>query len=214
MTVWNETLPTMASLVSEFPSTLTNQMEAFRQGVEQTFYWTQSSGASAGEPILSSASTTPGAARAFFAPASSVSSSKDGRLFLASDTTTLYAVPSGGSVRLFNNRTILGDSLLAQAVVFGLPSFESIKPNSAWLVQSGTSGQFASTATIKLTFPIAYAAAPRVMLCPIVSSATNSGVLLSLTSITGSSMSVRPAQVGPVTSWGFMWRSAGTVAVS
>lgn len=213
MTAWNETLPTMDSLVSEFPSTLTNQMEAFRQGIEQTFFWTQNSGASAGEPLTSSASTMPGAARAFFAPVSQVSASKDGRLFVASDTTALYAVPSGNSVRLFNNRTILGDSLSIQTSAFGLPSFESVKPNCAWLIQSGSTGQFVSTATIKLTFPTAYATAPRIMLCPIVSSATNNGVLLSLTSITGSSMSVRPAQVGPVTSWGFMWRSAGTVTI-
>lgn len=214
MTVWNESLPEMNSLLSEFPSTLTNQMEAFRQGIEQTFFWTQGSGASAGEPTSSSASTTPGAARAFFAPASQLSASKDGRLFLASDTSALYAVPSGGSVRLFNNRALVGDSLSIQTVAFGLPSFESIKPNATWVVQSGTTGQFASAATIKLTFPLPYVTPPRVMLCAIFSSATNNGTQLSLTSITGSSMSIRPAQFGPVGSWGFAWRSAGTMVIS
>lgn len=215
MTAWNETQPTLQSLVKELPSTLTNQMEAFRQGIEQTFLWTQSSGASAGEPLHSSASTKPGAARAFFGPASQVSASKDGRLFVTSDTSRLYAVPSGGSVLLNSNRAVLGDSASYVTNASALSVLEGLKASTRWFVQSGsTNPPFVSTATIKITFPVPYTVAPRVMVMPLLSSATNNGVMLSITSLTGSSMSVRPGQQGPVTSWGFLWRSAGTIAVT
>lgn len=211
MTAWSEALPGMNSLLSEFPSVITHQMEAFREGIEKHFLWTQNSGTSAGEPAYSSASTTPGAARAFFAPASAVSASKNGRLFIASDTHALYAVPSDGSVRIFSPKVIIGDCGSHQSVVFGLPSFESMAPSTSWVVQSGSTFTFSSTATIRIAFPATYLTPPRVMLCALISDASNNGVLLSVTSITGSSMSVRPAQLGAVTSWGVMWRSAGTI---
>src|SRR5437867_3933422 len=132
MANWNEAKPSGGDLLSDFPSEMTTQAVAFRQGIEQLVYWTQSSGVSAGVPAYG-AVTPPGGFRAFFAPESSLSTALSttkplsGRLFVASDTSRLYGFTSTGTLALGGKNSI----------VFVGPALATIPTNTRVLVQIG-----------------------------------------------------------------------------
>lgn len=157
MAIWHETKPIGSDPLSEFPSVMTDQAIAFRQAVEKHSFWTDSSGVSAGIPRLSDGSAGPGSARAFFAPASSLSTAVSatkalsGRLFVTSDTHRLYGFAS-------NATTLLGSR---EAIVYFGPSQATISSGSRVLVQmSSTSVVINSPTTI--AFPTAFNATPTV----------------------------------------------------
>src|SRR5213080_1767111 len=149
MTNWNEAKPESTDLIAEFPSVVTQQLVAFREGMEKHFFWTVSSGLSAGEPALSSASTWPGSARAFFGTQSQVSASKSGRLMLTSDTSRLYAVGTGAPSLLGSRTAIVEDANYTRSDLTA--SLATITEGTRWFVQSGTKTGAGTSGSV--TFP-------------------------------------------------------------
>lgn len=161
---WRDNKPSGTDPLSEYPSVLTNQKAAFRAAIEKHLFWTDSSGASAGIPRLSDGSFGPGAARAFYGPASQVSAvSVNVKLMLTSDTSRFYVLGSGTSV-------LLGGK---NAIVSGAPNSPTITAGCRVLVQSSYVTNVTTAATSVATYPVAYAVAPIIMLTAAGSVATH-----------------------------------------
>lgn len=158
---WNPTKPESTDLLREFPSTMTAQAVSFRQAMEQHFFWTASSGASAGQPLLSDGSPGPGVARAFFDVTSNVSAAPGGKLYITSDgTLRLFGLtPSAVSQPLLGSR----QALIAYSSGVSAPtSAQTIKAGTRMLIQvgsdSGKSVNSISVQTFSVTFPTPYTA--------------------------------------------------------
>lgn len=212
---WEETKPSSGDPLSEFPSMLTKHMEDFRVGIEKAFLWTQSSGLSAGEPLYSSGSTKGGAARAFYGPQSDVSAAKDGALMVTSDTRRLFYVGSE-VVQLGGDNIILSDVTLMQSSVTA-SSFVTLPVNSRWVVKSGYTDSLTTTNPVSQLFGgTLYLGTPRVLVTPVVSTATLHAFRLAVTSVNSSGMSIsfyKGTGAGSAASWGYYWRSEGTITL-
>jgi len=210
MAIWNEASPSGNDLVSDFPSNMTTHAVAFRQGIEQLVYWTQSSGASAGIPAFG-ASTPPGGFRAFFAPESSLSTALSttkplaGRLFIASDTSRLYGFTSAGTVLLGGKNFI----------VFVGGSLATIPSNTRVLVQTGAFLAAQGVAN-SVVFPTAYSTSTPVVQLQVMSSSTTYLGVASMNTpqITKSGFTLWTAMAfGSSSSLTVLWRSTGTVTL-
>ena len=202
-TLWNELKPDANDPLSEFPSTLTRQVLAFREGIEKHFFWTESSGASAGQPRFSSLTTMPGSARAFYGPASHVSAAKDGTLMVTSDTSRLFATPSAGSLLLGSRFVIIADGTSAA----------TIASNTRWHVQSGTTSGRSPATDYHVAFASAYSGVP-IVEGTLVATTDLSGIgSLAIQTIDASGFTFRVTQYGSSTSFGLLWRSEGTVVL-
>lgn len=209
MATWRETKPTNTDPLDEFPSLLTGQAVAFRQAIEKHSYWTDASGASAGIPRLSDGSPGPGSARAFYAPASSLSTALSatkalaGRLFVTSDTHRLYAYTSTATLQLG------AENLIAY---YGA-SYATITAGTRILTQSSNTS-IPINSRVTVAFPTPYAVTPTLQVTAgstlttdlfhasvFASTATN--VTLVVNRVFGSSATT-------CTVW---WRSHGTVAL-
>lgn len=205
-TNWNENKPEGSDLLSEFPSVATQNAIAFRLGIEQHSFWTDSSGASAGVPRLSVGSFGPGAARAFFDIASNVSSvlsttkPLSGRLFVTSDTTRLYAFSDATAVPVGSPR----------ALVFLGSSGATTPSNTRILVQQGKTAVSASTSTV--AFATAYATAPALQMTAESTATTQLGLVLFLGSTT-TNFTVRSQAVFGAAPANVYWRSIGSVTL-
>ena len=204
---YRENKPASSDPLNEFPSDMTANLIALREGIEKHSFWTDSSGVSAGIPRLSDGSFGPGAARAFFDVASSASttlaSTKPlaGRLYITSDTSRLYGYASNATM-------LLGGK---NAVVY-FPSNATISAGARFLVQIGTTS--VSSQTQNVAFSSQYSVAPLVQVSPIASSAAEI-VIGQATSITTSNFSLRVLSVfgGSTGTRGVMWCSVGTVVL-
>jgi hypothetical protein len=211
--VWIESKPTNLDPLSEFPSVMTAQAIAFRTNIEKHSFWTDSSGASAGDMRLSDGSFGPGSARAFFDVESNVSSTLSatkplaGRLYITSDTSRFYAYSSGNSALLGGNNIIVWQ-----------PSAATAAAGSRVLVQVGTlSGQTAG-AVIGLSgntiaFPIAYSVTPSVQVQEF-SGGTTDLFSSAVTKSTATNFVARVSRVwGSQSTTTIVWRSIGTVVL-
>src|SRR5574341_1414210 len=124
---WQENKPTGTDLLKELPAFLRSQATTIRTFLEQHFYWTQSSGASAGVPLLSDGSAGPGSARAFYGPQSEVSAAPSGKLMVTSNTSRLFGLTSDSS-------HLLGSRLAIVRTRDGA-SVETITAGTRWLAQ-------------------------------------------------------------------------------
>jgi len=203
-----ESKPIGTDLLTELPSLLTSNAIAFRQNVEKHSYWTDSSGVSAGDMRFSDGSFGPGAARAFFDVNSNVSSQisatkpMSGRLYIASDTSRLYAYTS--------DRTLPVGG--ARAIVYRT-SAATIQSNVRVLVQVGTQTNV-TTSTQTITFPTAYSVAPNIQTTVFSNVTTDyaiAEIMGSRTTCFG--LSVTTLFGTAVSAWTVMWRSHGTVAL-
>lgn len=206
--VWHELKPAAGDPLSEFPSVMTDQAVTLRQGLEQHLFWTDSSGASAGVPRFADGTAGPGAARSFFDVESNASSQVSatkalgGRLFVASDTSRLFAYAASG-------HSVLAGSAFA---IVHATSTATIPSNTQTLVQLG-SFSMASTSTTTTAFPSAYSAAPIVQLMPMSTGTTNfwtAAVLGSTTTNFTTRLGVLFGNASPLTVY---WRSHGTVSL-
>lgn len=211
MTVWRESKPEPGDLLSDFPSVMTSNAVAFRQAVEKHSFWTDSSGASAGIPRLSDGSFGPGAARAFYANESSLSTAfvtqkaMSGRLYVARNTGNFYGFTSTATLPLGG----------ANAVVWQ-PSAATIPSNTRVLVQTGNVAAILPGAVglQPVTFATQYSVAPKVQ-ATILSLGTTDLLQAFVTSITTSGCSIGCYQIMSASnaSHTAYWRSHGTVAL-
>ena len=128
---WRENKPDPDDKLNELGEVIRSQKTEFRSALEKHFFWTDSSNASAGEPRLSDGSANAGTARAHFAAESAVSADRDGKLFLASDTTRLFGLTSGESFLLGSQRAIF-----ATARSNGTRMTSNVPPGHGWRRQS------------------------------------------------------------------------------
>ena len=104
---WVDDKPERTDLVRDLGPLVRSQKTEFRAAIEKHFFWTESSGLSAGEPNHQIGSATTGSCRAFFGTESQVSTAlSDGQLMVTSDTTRLYALTSVSSVMIGSARAI------------------------------------------------------------------------------------------------------------
>jgi len=204
---YRETKPAASDPLNEFPSDMTANIIALREGIEKHSFWTDNSGVSAGIPRLSDGSFGPGAARAFFDVASSASTTLSttkplaGRLYITSDTSRLYGYASDATM-------LLGGK---NAVVY-YPSNATITAGARFLVQIGTVS--VSSQTQNVIFTSQYSVAPTVQLSAFASAASRI-VIAQATSITTSAFSVRVLDVfgGSTQTRTIQWLSTGTVVL-
>jgi len=210
--VWDDRKPQINDPLAEFPSLMTGNAIAFRQGVEKYSFWTDSSGLSAGIPRLSAASLGPGAARAYYGNESSLSTAAsvnkplEGRFFVALDTGRLYAFsPSAATAQLGGVNHIVWQ-----------PSAATIPSNTRVLVQQGSVNAIVPGALglQPVTFPSAYSVAPTVQ-ATILSLGTTDILMAFVTSITtvGCSIGCHQLMSASAASHTAYWRSHGTAAL-
>lgn len=221
MTNWNENKPAGTDIPNAaLASLLTSNKQAFREGAEKHLFWTDSSGLSAGLPRFSSASSGPGAARAFYDVASNASSqvsatkALDGRLYIASDTKRFYGYLSSLSVPLGGvDATVWSTSTSLVA-----SSASTIQTDFKVLVQTGvTTGASAAAGGSRLTtaFPTAYAATtPFVQAVSMSTNTTNfNNCAIVASSITNFTIILTNIYGNDNSSSTILWRSHGTVAL-
>jgi len=204
---WIENKPKPNDLLAEIGALVRSQKSNFRAGIEKHYFWRESSGLSAGEPRLSDGSFGPGSARAFYAPASELSTNAtSGVLYIDSTNSRFYLLTSDTTVLLGGRQTI----------VMGGASVATIASNARTLVQSGISTGITGDSTERIDFPTPYTgSAPFVE----VQSGWSTGVLAYLTAMTAvntSGISVHIEYVGGGANPGdgaILWRSVGTVAL-
>jgi hypothetical protein len=199
-TLWDENKPAATDPLSEFPSVMTRQAIAFREGIEKHFHWTESSGASAGEPRFSSLTTMPGSARGFFGTQSQVSAARDGTVMVTSDTSRLFATPSASSVLLGTRSGII------------TYSSATIPSNTKWVVQSGSSSRCTDTTLYHISFSSAYSGTPFLEAMPLVLNST-SMCALAVQTVDSSGFSFFFTKYGSTVSFTILWRSHGTMAL-
>lgn len=149
MANWNENKPNPNDIPDEtLASLLTTQKQAFREGIEKNLFWTDSSGLSAGQPRFSHGSFGPGAGRAFFGPESQLSSNAsaikplNGRLFITSDDSHLYAFTNGHTPLLGGvHATVYSDSTSLTKT-----SMDTIPSNTRFVTLQGIGSLDAATA--------------------------------------------------------------------
>lgn len=226
---WIERKPESTDIPNaELASVITSNKYSFQSYVENKFYWTASSNASAGVPALFDGSTNPGVARAAFIPSSAISSFasasatfplKSGSLVLTSDTSNLIGIASSTASMLLG-----GIQTIAWAVS-NSPGGGTLKNpvvnNSRVLVQSGSVTTIATpspsyASTIRVAFGTAYSTnTPFVLLTPIWSSATMVVLpylgLVDTSGFTATLVSENSATASQTV--GFYWRSLGTVTL-
>ena len=201
---WQESKPASSDPVSECPSLLTTNAIAFRTSMEKHSFWTDSSGASAGIPRLSSGSFGPGAARAFYDTASNLSISSPskpyaGRLYIASDTSRWYGFTSDATIPLGSTR----------AIVYLTPTAVS---NMRVLTQLGSATVSGSLTTIAFTTTYSGPAVVQVTsLSSSVASICQPSVVTSGT--TNFSAIVRNVWAAGTVNTTVLWRSVGTVVL-
>ena len=195
---WVEDKPERSDLVRDFGPLVRSQKTEFRAAVERHFFWTESSGLSAGEPNHQVASTATGSCRAFFGTGSEVSASRDGQLMVTSDTTRLYALTSAGSV------------LLGAAAAVQLP-LTGASGNLRVLVQSAQAATNYADGTHNIAFPVEYAAAPTHLVIQPKLANNNDGAYAAISDITAGGFEFRVQNLTASTE--LWWRSAGTVAI-
>ena len=169
---WNESAPANSDNAGTADDELRSLKSNIAGGRSQSMYWPGSGGGS----TASAGQMKPGAARTFFAAQSLVSANSDGCLMVASDTSRLFAVGSGGSVFLGGSRTI-------EHVTLPLG-------NSRWVV----SGQTIPNAT-NTAFSVAFDVVPRVVFsletsaatfgAPMISTVTAGGVTIDVYRVSG-----------------------------
>jgi hypothetical protein len=218
--VWSDGFPSPSdSPDNRLASLLTTQKVAFRTAIEKHSFWTDSSLASAGIPRLSMNSFGPGSCRAYFAPASSLSTHAaadkaiTGRLFVTSDTSRLYTwmIPNASYGLLDDQYTVLVGG--KNAIVWK-PSTATITPNFRVMVQNGTSVcTVGSRNTIDL--PLGYAATAPAIQLQAMSTVTTDLVNIALIASTRTNFTVSALTVfgSTATSFSVMWRSHGTAAL-
>jgi len=204
MVTWLEKKPEPGDIPNaDLASLLTSNKQAFDGAVGKHFFWTESSGASAGIPRLSDGSFGPGSARAFFIPQSQVSSaaSRDALLAVTSNTSRLFALTSTASA-------LVGSK---NAVVSGAPSAATITAGCRMLVQSGSSGGLTQAGSPWVfTYPTAYVVAPVVFLSTAYSIAT-APLIPALDGTSPSATTFGVSVTGSGSSCSLYWRSEGTV---
>ena len=195
---WDESRPRRSDLVRDFGLVVRSHKTELRAGLEDHFYWTDSSAASAGEPRYAAGSTATGTARAFYDTESRVSAFRDGSLFITSDTTRLYGLTSVSSVLLGSSRAV-HNPLTGPAADIRV------------LIQSDETTVGVSDGTANVSFPIEYEMPPSVMV-GLRFSADNSGGNIGLSSITagGFVATVERSIAGNPAIW---WRSNGTTDI-
>lgn len=219
MAIWNDKKPQGTDPLSEYPSMLTNQLTSIASAMEQHFYWTVNSGASAGIPALSSVT---GAARAYVGAESQVSGStattipvaQRGRTMVTSDTTRWYGILGNSSSGSTGTGTVL---LGSRAIVSQMTSsFATIPSMTKWLVQGGFTSGLSCFLNTHIAFPSAYSGIPTVMVTPTAAS-NNSVVMAFLTGLdkSGFTVSIAPSPeiIGSPLSTAVYWISTGTVAL-
>ena len=216
---WNDKKPQGTDPLSEYPSMLTNQLTSIASAMEQHFYWTVRSGASAGIPALS---TITGSARAYFGTQSQVSSStattlvkaQAGRLMLTSDTTRLYMIQGNSSVTTGTGPVLLGsDHIVAN---YGA-SFVTVQTDTRWLEQCGVTSGVSCFVNTHVAFPSQYSVTPIVQVtCSAQSSGSVAMAFLTGLDKSGFTVTVSPAPTtitaSPL-STAVYWISTGTVAL-
>jgi hypothetical protein len=207
---WQEGRPKGTDIPNaELASLITSQKQTFDSYIGKHFYWTESSGLSAGIPRLSDGSAGPGSARVFYGTASQVSAvpNMSGKLMVTSDTSRFYALQSTQSNLLGGVSAIAYSGAGASAA--------TVTQNTMYRVQSSlTTVNIGSAGTVlKITYPTAYNAVPLVELTPIGSNATWAVTSALSGAITASSFSVflHHNCGGGTGICGFYWRSIGTV---
>lgn len=150
---WNESAPADADNAGTADDQLRSLKTAIRTGLEDAMYWQD------GSSLASAGQMKPGKARAFFDVQSRVSGNTDGCLMITSDTSRLFAVPSGASLFLGSARVI--ENAL-------LPVGESRWVQSTFTMENGTSG--------RTTFNPVYDNTPSVVISAQTASTTTVGI--------------------------------------
>ena len=197
---WIEDKPERSDLVRDFGPLVRSHKTEFRAGIEQHFLWTQSSGASAGEPALdASGATARGTCRAFFGPASEVSAFKDGCLMVTSDTTRLVAITSADSVLIGSARAIVANPTTGLA------------DNEQMLVQSDQGSAVFANGVRNVSFDTVYTQIPILTAGPKI--IVNNGVsFLAISNVTtgGFEFRIENTTGGNPEIW---WRAVGSAAI-
>ena len=196
---WIEDKPERSDLIRDFGPLVRSQKTEFRAAVEKHFFWTESSGLSAGEPNHQVASTATGSCRAFFGTASEVSASRDGQLMVTSDTTRLYALTSASSV-------MVG---AAAAVTNPLTGSSG---NLRVLVQSDELSSNFANGTFNISFPVEYGAAPTQLVIQPRFNANNEMAYAVISDLTAGGFEFKQIMNVGANAL-MMWRSVGTVAI-
>lgn len=159
---WREHKPEPGDALKDFPGMIRSQKTAFDVIMRRFFYWSDSV-QSAGMPRGGTSDNT-GVARAFYGLASQVSGGHWGGLMVTSDTSRLFNLSvSGGAVLLGGQRSIVHDSIQSAQITTG----------QRYLVQSAAtpaSGGLAQGQYVQ-NFPSVFAAVPRILIMPVVTSA-------------------------------------------
>lgn len=217
---WTDGAPSPSdSPDARLASLFTTQKIAFRTAIEKFSFWTDSSLASTGVPRLSDGSFGPGACRAFFAPASSFSTTLTGtkpvigRFFVTSNTTRLYTwVPAIAAYGFLDAETpiLVGSK---NAIVWQGASQVTMQTNARVVTQIGTTPITSSTTT-QITFPVSYAATAPVVQVQVFSSVTTAMAVAQVTSLlsTGFILSVGTV-FGTTADYTCTWRSHGTASL-
>lgn len=207
---WVENKPQANDPLREIADLLRSQKSEISVGVGKHFFWTESSGASAGEPRLSLGSNGPGSARAFYGAQSALSAQPSGKLFVTSDTSRLYGLTSSATTMLLGS---------AQAIISGGTSEATLPNNTRWHVESGRTGPLTIGTTLyNQNFTTPYAAAAPLVHAQAGSnnpSVTTDVLMVSVLSANSSGFSYQLARIGVnANNSAFVyWRSTGTVAL-
>lgn len=210
---WQEKKPEQTDIPNaELASLLTGQKQTFRGYLEQHFYWTASSGVSAGIPLLSDGSFGPGSARAAYIPSSAQSATtayplKPGSFVITTDTNNLIGYSGSTTSILLNSQ----NALVPQASIATIPA------GAKWLVQSGSvSSTTAGTTLIGtsvVTFSTPYNGTPVVLASAYGNTPPADFYLAGVQSITsvGFTASFNASAAGGNSTITVVWRSEGTV---
>lgn len=219
--VWSDGFPSASEVPdSRLASLLTTQKIAFRQAIEKHSFWTDSSGASAGWTRLSDGSFGPGSCRAYFAPASSLSTAESawkpmtGRLYITSDTSRLYTwVGSIASYGFTANETqlLVGSK---RAITWQTGSQVTMQNNARVLVQCGTS-VLTTGANTTVVFGVSYAAVAPAIQLQVMSSLTTAMAIATVVSSSTSNFVFSGLTLygGTTSEFTVLWRSHGTAAL-
>lgn len=195
---WDESRPRRSDLLRDFGLVVRSHKTEFRAGIEDHFYWTDSSGASGGESRLTIGLGVMGSCRAFYDVESNVSAFRDGSLYLTSDTTRLYGLTSVSSFLLSSTRAV-------RAVTTG-----ALGTGLRVLIQSGEETSV-SDVSVGISFPTAYGAPPSVMITAGYPGAQVDAVI-GISGITASGFTAVAQSTG-AGNISIFWRSMGTVAI-
>lgn len=219
-TPWTDGAPRPTDVPdARLASLFTSNKIAFRTAIEKFSFWTDSSNASAGQPRLSVGSFGPGSCRAYFDAVSNLSSGDNatrpnaGRLFVASDTSRLYAAVTSADQYAASRDTwhLIGSK---NAITWLAASTATIQNNFRTSVQIGSTPVTTSSNTT-IPYTANYAAVAPVIQLQVLSSFTTAMAQANIVSSGTTNFVVSAGTLfGTTSTFTVLWRSTGTVLLT